>query len=334
MAIWCLLLAMLSLQVIAEASNASFHLSRLVEKPGKSLQERSTGLYAAVLGGNGMVADGWPSIDQWVRSIEAMFESNQAVISASCSQWGLPNNSDDETNSIKDAILQVEQSSGVDARFILSIVMQESKGCVRVQTTYNRVINPGLMQSHDGFGSCNRDGVIQNPCPESEILQMIIDGVEGTPTGPGLKELIAQEGGSAHVASFYKAARAYNSGAVASSGNLGQGIATHCYASDIANRLMGWTDGPSLCAPNVIGMLSNAQWESKSASACHGRAKTSHFRSIPSSHVYSLSSHPVASALDSPYPSRLATTPVVISLGTATCACSKRHFQEGQAFGK
>ncbi|KAJ5394745.1 hypothetical protein N7509_000003 [Penicillium cosmopolitanum] len=74
---------------------------------------------------------------------------------------------------------------------------------------------------------------------------MILDGVEGTPAGPGLKALIAQEGGSTDVASFYKAARAYNSGTVASSGNLGQGIATHCYASDIANRLLGWTNGPS-----------------------------------------------------------------------------------------
>ncbi|KAJ5533385.1 hypothetical protein N7494_009937 [Penicillium frequentans] len=281
-----------------------------------------------------MVADGWPGIDQWLESFGAMFENNKAIMSASCSQWGLPNNSDDETNSIKDAILQVEQSSGVDARFILSIVMQESKGCVRVQTTDNGVINPGLMQSHDGSGSCNSDGNIQNPCPRSEILQMIRDGVEGTPDGPGLKALIAQEGGSTDADSFYKAARAYNSGAVASSGNLGQGIATHCYASDIANRLMGWTDGPSLCAPNVIGMLSAAHWEGKSASACHGTAKTSHFRSIPSSHVYSQSSNPVASAFDSPYASGVATTPVVISLGTAACACSNRYFQKEQAFSK
>ncbi|KAJ5752785.1 hypothetical protein N7520_009702 [Penicillium odoratum] len=326
MAIWSLFLAIQSLQLIAEASNASPHLSSLAEETGNPLHERSTGLYAAVLGGNGMVADGWPGVDQWVESFEAMFENNKAIMSASCSQWGLPNNSDDETNSIKDAILQVEQSSGVDARFILSIVMQESKGCVRVQTTDNGVVNPGLMQSHDGSGSCNKDGAIQNPCPESEIHQMIMDGVEGTSAGPGLKALIDQEGGSAHVASFYKAARAYNSGAVASSGNLGQGIATHCYASDIANRLMGWTNGPSLCAPNVIGVLSAAHWEGKSVSACHGTAKTSHFRSTPSSHMYSLSSHPVASALDSPYTSGFATTPVVISLGTATCACSKMHF--------
>ncbi|KAJ5556714.1 hypothetical protein N7494_000629 [Penicillium frequentans] len=334
MAMWSLFLVIHGLQLIAEAANSSSHLSSLEGETGNPLHERSTGLYATVLGGNGMVADGWPGLDQWVQSLEAMFENNKAIMSASCSQWGLPNNSDDETNSIKDAILQVEQSSGVDARFILSIVMQESKGCVRVQTTDNGVINPGLMQSHGGSGSCNRDGNIRNPCPENEIHQMIMDGVEGTSTGPGLKQLIAQEGGSTDAASFYKAARAYNSGAVASSGNLGQGIATHCYASDIANRLLGWSDGPSLCAPNVIGILSAAQWEGKSASACHRTAKTLTFSINSFSHVYSQSSNPVASAFDSPYASGVATTPVVISLGTAACACSNRYFRKEQAFSK
>ncbi|KAJ5556047.1 hypothetical protein N7513_003689 [Penicillium frequentans] len=86
--------------------------------------------------------------------------------------------------------------------------MQDSQRCVRVQITDNGVINPGLMQSPEGSGSYNRDGAIQNFCPGSEIHQMIIDGVEGTPTGPGLEQLIAQEGGSTDAASFYKAARA------------------------------------------------------------------------------------------------------------------------------
>ncbi|KAJ5300070.1 hypothetical protein N7508_007313 [Penicillium antarcticum] len=121
-----------------------------------------------------------------------MFQNNKAIMSASCSQWGLPNNSEDEINIIKDAIHQVETSSGVDAHFILSIVMQESKRCVRVQTTDSGVINPGMMQSHEGSGSCNKDGSIQNPCPQSEIHQMIMAGVEGFPAGPGLKALIAQ----------------------------------------------------------------------------------------------------------------------------------------------
>lgn len=58
----------------------------------------------------------------------------------------------------------------------------------------------------------------------------------------------------------------YNSGSIAPSGLLGQGVATHCYgmlihlppfrrspvthyyiASDVANRLTGWTDSPTKC---------------------------------------------------------------------------------------
>lgn len=136
------------------------------------------------------------------------------------------------------------------------------------------------MQSHKGSGSCNKDGIIQNPCPQSEILQMIIDGVECTLTGYGIKALIFQEGGTADVTSFYKAARAYNSGAVASSGNLGQGGATHCYASDVANRLLGWTDGPSFCAPDVIGVISAGYWngESVTGESDHNAPSTTNAR--------------------------------------------------------
>lgn len=267
MAVWSIILVIQGFLWIAEATSVSRHVSRFESL----LDSRSTGRYIAVLGGNGMVADGWPSIDQWFHSFEDMFESNMAVISGSCSQWSVPNNSDGETDSIKNAILQVERSSAVDARFILSIVMQESQGCVRVPTTDNGVTNPGLMQSHNGPGSCNHGGVMQNPCPENTILQMIKDGVEGTSSGPGLKTLVAQEGGTKDVASFYKAARAYNSGAVAPSGNLGQGTATHCYASDIANRLLGWTEGSSLCAPNAVGRLSSAHLDYKSATGDTGR---------------------------------------------------------------
>jgi hypothetical protein len=48
-------------------------------------------------------------------------------------------------------------------------------------------------------------------------------------------------------ADFYRAARIYNSGSIASSGQLQDGIATHCYASDIANRLTGWVWAPHGC---------------------------------------------------------------------------------------
>jgi len=123
--------------------------------------------------------------------------------------------------------------------------MQESKGCVRAPTTNYGVTNPGLMQSHDGTGSCNNGGV-QDPCPQSEITQMITDGTTGTSSGDGLEQTMSQAG-SDDVSKYYKAARIYNSGSVASSGNLNDGIATHCYASDIANRLTGWVKAETLC---------------------------------------------------------------------------------------
>jgi len=94
---------------------------------------------------------------------------------------GVPDDSDDEIQSLQDAINQVAQETFVDHRFILAVVLQESNGCVRVHTTGNGVVNPGLMQSHNGPGSCNNNGWVQTPCPDSEILQMIEDGSEFHP---------------------------------------------------------------------------------------------------------------------------------------------------------
>ena len=158
---------------------------------------------------------------------------------------------EEEAKHIQNAIKKVSKSSGVDASFILAIIMQESKGCVRVKTTANGVTNPGLMQSHNGEASCNKDGNPTNPCPQETIEKMISEGTEGP---GGLKACMSQEGGSG-APSYYKAARCYNSGKVASSGNLGQGIATHCYVSDVANRLLGWNTGETKCSEGLIGTL-------------------------------------------------------------------------------
>lgn len=68
--------------------------------------------------------------------------------------------------------------------------MQESKGCVRVHATTSpgaAIHNPGLMQTHNGKGSCN-NGQPQNPCPNSMIKQMVKDGTAGTADGDGLKQ--------------------------------------------------------------------------------------------------------------------------------------------------
>ncbi|KAK4548830.1 hypothetical protein LTR36_008603 [Oleoguttula mirabilis] len=196
--------------------------------------------------GDGNPSAGWPTQSNFA-SFEALWAANQPAMSKSCSQFNQANNSPQEIAQIKSAIQSVAQSSGVDARFILAIIMQESKGCVRVWQTKYSVLNPGLMQSHEGTGTCNTGtqngsgftaGQASNPCPASSITQMIKDGVEGTASGEGLKQTLARSGAT-NVSKYYRAARLYNSGSIASDGMLGQGVATHCYASDIANRLTG-----------------------------------------------------------------------------------------------
>lgn len=47
------------------------------------------------------------------------------------------------------------------------------------------------------------------------------------------------------------AARLYNSGSIAPGGDLGAGGSTHCYASDIANRLTGWVHAAHACCLNT-----------------------------------------------------------------------------------
>jgi len=67
---------------------------------------------------------------------------------------------------------------------------------------------------------------------------------------------------------YYKAARIYNSGSIDPT-NLSTSGSNHCYASDIANRLIGWSAGPSGCDVSVIGNLdgSSQQLSTISSSA-------------------------------------------------------------------
>jgi len=197
--------------------------------------------------GDGSAAAGWPDVSKWA-SYEALFAANTPLMGESCENnaWG-ENDSDEEIAAINTAIETVAAATAVDHRFILAIIMQESKGCVRVPTTDNGVSNPGLLQDHAGPGTC--DGV--SPCPQEQITQMVTDGVAGTAAGPGLASLInnAQTTlGTSSAQAFYAAARLYNSGS-ADYTNLDDGItSTACYASDVANRLLGWTTAASACA--------------------------------------------------------------------------------------
>ncbi|KAG5992160.1 hypothetical protein E4U54_003724 [Claviceps lovelessii] len=211
-----------------------------VEKPhvaGKS--------YVQTFSGNGEPSQGWPDESKWV-DFESMWTANLAnTIRNSCAaNFNAENNSEQEIAAIKKAIETVSKSSGVDKRFILAVIMQESSGCVRVPTTSYGVTNPGLMQSHNGAHSCAN----KTPCPDDQILGMVKDGTMGTSSGDGLQQLLAGAGDG--VSRYYKAARKYNSGSIAATGALQDGIATHCYASDIANRLVGWSAGVGTCSYN------------------------------------------------------------------------------------
>lgn len=133
-----------------------------------------------------------------------------------------------QTEWIRQAIFHEAQITGMDARFILAVVMQESSGNARVHTTNNGVNNPGLMQSHNGASFYdNGDG------GRASIFQMIKDGCEGTRYGDGLIQ------GLKRSKNYFAAGRLYNSGTIDNS-NLSNALgATGPYASDLANRLMG-----------------------------------------------------------------------------------------------
>lgn len=99
--------------------------------------------------GDGSLAAGWPAMSRWT-SFDDMFTINLPSIKVSCANWGVPDNTNEEIEEMRSAIQSVASASGIDARFILAIIMQESTGCVRVITTAYSVFNPGLMQSHNG----------------------------------------------------------------------------------------------------------------------------------------------------------------------------------------
>ncbi|KAJ5111953.1 hypothetical protein NUU61_001583 [Penicillium alfredii] len=188
--------------------------------------------------------------------------ANQKNIGVCDSSWGVDDNTEEETSWLKDSIKEVTEQSPFRgySNFVFAIMMQETKGCVRVRTTVapdRSVRNPGLMQTHNGKASCWNNGKGTKPCTKKQISAMINDGVNGE---GGLKKHLQQLGGKTDATTLYQVARSYNSGSLAPSKNLGDGQgATPCYASDIANRLTGqWTDGPSTCNSNDVAKMATS----------------------------------------------------------------------------
>ncbi|KAF2161493.1 hypothetical protein M409DRAFT_69823 [Zasmidium cellare ATCC 36951] len=187
--------------------------------------------------GDGSVSAGWPDQTDWIDFRNMWFINQNTLINKLC------DNTPAETTNLYKAILQVSTSTSVDPRFILAVIMEESHGCVRVQSTSLSVTNPGLMQSYQGKGSCASPTLL-NPCPWSEIVQMINDGTAPNAAGVDLKDLLG-ESNKTDVSMYYIASRMYNSGklSVGADGELSVGGANACYAADIANRLRGYVGG-------------------------------------------------------------------------------------------
>ncbi|KAI4194160.1 MAG: hypothetical protein LQ350_007927 [Teloschistes chrysophthalmus] len=202
--------------------------------------------------GNGSVFAGWPKKADWM-SYEDMFTKNLALIKNSCTIYHVPLNTPLETQAIHNATLLIAIETNLDPRFILAVILQESSGCVRVPTSYYAVRNPGLMQDHDGPATCNEDAAPVYPCPYTAIEEMIREGSAGTTDAMGTPQMGLVEAWREAVgrldgaSRWYRASRIYNSGSVDASGDLGLGVATHCYASDVANRLTGWTLAEDKC---------------------------------------------------------------------------------------
>ena len=223
------------------SSEAPAPSSTAAPAPSSPAGSGSTGQYTyKTYLGDGSPSDGWPTLSDWL-SFDELWTRNVESMSTSCESFDQQDNSPQEIAGIKSALLEVSDATGVDARFALATMMQESLGCVRCPTTTYSITNPGLFQSHEGT-SCFGEV----PCPDSKITQMVHDGLGGTSSGDGYQQCLQQTGGS-DAQSYYEAARIYNSGSIAPSGNLEDGIATKCYASDVANRLTGWSQGTSSC---------------------------------------------------------------------------------------
>lgn len=196
--------------------------------------------------GDGSSASGWPNMSSWL-SFNAAYENARPFFGQGC-VGNVPGNTPNETAEVKEAIASVANVTSVDPRFILAVALQESGGCVRVPTTAYAHGNPGLLQSDQGNGTCNNNGALLQPCPWEQIYQMIFDGTAGRPDSVCLVSVLNQAGATG-AQGFYRAARLYNSGpySLENTTILEAPGATRCYASDIANRLIGWLGEGSRC---------------------------------------------------------------------------------------
>lgn len=185
--------------------------------------------------GNGSPAAGWPDKSTFL-SFDALWNLHESNFNK------CPGQTPEETAQLRQAILAVDKETGYnDAAGILTQVVQESGGCVRIESTRGQYTNPGLLQSCDGKHTCAG----QAQCPYATIEAMIRDGVAPNEKKSDLVDARQIAGGS-DAMTMYRAARIYNSGmqsiVPAADGHLWREgmLGIRCYASDYANIRIGW----------------------------------------------------------------------------------------------
>ncbi|PPJ56399.1 hypothetical protein CBER1_00698 [Cercospora berteroae] len=219
--------------------------------------------------GNGSAQEGWPQMSEWL-SWEELVDANKGRLAGACKYWEVPENSPAEIDTLLDLTPRISDEGGVDPRVVLAMMLQESHGCLRVPETQGSHRNAGVLQSHNGNGTCNTNmieagspgsmkdpSLISTDCSSRQIEAMIRDGILGTNAGRGLMQLMDQEQGQGYLDAqmWYRVARAYNSGSVDESNDLEKGAATHGYCSDVANRLVGWRSGTSGFEKSSMGSV-------------------------------------------------------------------------------
>lgn len=110
-----------------------------------TLKKRASDVYVTYSG----AGTSFPDESEWVSTFDEMFTANNGILAGGCTQFGVAANSAQEISDIGSGIQQVAGQTGLDSRFILAILLQESNGCTRAPTTNYGVRNPGLMQSHN-----------------------------------------------------------------------------------------------------------------------------------------------------------------------------------------
>lgn len=138
---------------------------------------------------------------------------------------------------IHEAILQVSLESDIDARLVLALTMQESRGSANVPCKGSgSILRCGILGAYEGHS-------FDAQRPRASVMRMMREGVQGdAKRGVGFGGYLNGRPQVAGVepGSVFAAARAYNSGMASEDLDDAKSQGEPGYSNDVANRLLGW----------------------------------------------------------------------------------------------